>query len=590
MGYFSNTKVADVTEPDRFTLVHNANFIRFSDKGNKKQNRPVSLRLEVKATAFPGTEEEQPITDTALAAITNIRIKESKTGYEYTIRGTYEKGMVNSHTFFIARQNDTIEGLPGKLTQEEALGVSARNLCACLRDKAFFRNNFDISVPVEIKSGSEQVKEGHVVDILSKGCGAQYDFSISYHCDFLKSTPLPEQNENICRLELKSVNRDSIDSGTGDFRIELDIYTDTGVFPGGSSLPVKERRGEYLVSMTKSYFGNEIWFDPNTLLSRKADYSTAFLENTGWVDAGTACDYRFVAKRMSGMLHEPFYYSDILYAINGYGYTLANNNLQEYVFDTIKREKIKPLTNRPVTTHTKGQKHYFNFILEDSLHSSESSLQKLPIGLLYRFKTQSGEYLAQEVAHMQTQDKFGIVNTIEAGLDKIMEIAAAQITGGEKQIGRVEVMLCCNGVEVSYPVTFEILPSRLHTVSDFVFLNRLGGWDSFGFGQINAYEFKSSTPVIYKTQQPGYKTYDQIRSVTQKNITEQYTARTLPVTLEVAEWLREMGASTAVYELSTKRYIVIDGFTQKYDPSDNLFEIEMKYHYTDSYNGNYSGE
>lgn len=587
MGYFSNSEVAGVVEPQKITLARNPNFIQFLNKGNANQNKKVKLILEVIRSDFSEPEQSVDKLESIVKAKTMIKIKESQTGVEYSIRGTYDKALVNSTTFFVARAGDEVKGFARKLTGEQALGITARNVCACLASKPFFRNNYDMHVSVDIVNGKDPVKESCSIEITSKGSGARYDFSIIYMRGFFKD--LSSATEDQCEVKLESVNTDTIDSGSGDFRIELDIYTDTGVFLGENSLPAADNQGKYLTSVAKTYFEKSIWFDPNVLISRKVDFSAAFLEGGGWHNAGTVCDYRFVARRASGIIHEPFYYSDVLYVVNGYDYTLSPNNLDGYVFDVNRRQKMKPLSNRPATTHVKGQKHYFNFILKDVLHSSNAPFQQSVIGLLYRFKTQSGAFIAHEMGHLQSQKRFDIVNTIEIGLDKIIDRAQSKDRAGQKTIGMVEIMLCCDGVEVSEPLVFNIHPHELHRVNEFVFLNRLGGWDSFGFGKIMSSEFKAAATTIYKNVSPGYKAYDQIESVAFKDISEQYIAKTDPVSHEIAEWLRELGSSVAVYHLSTKRYIIIDDFTQKYNPADDLFEVEIKFHYTDSFNGGYPG-
>ncbi|SBW07338.1 hypothetical protein KL86DYS2_13146 [uncultured Dysgonomonas sp.] len=58
----------------------------------------------------------------------------------------------------------------------------------------------------------------------------------------------------------------------------------------------------------------------------------------------------------------------------------------------------------------------------------------------------------------------------------------------------------------------------------------------------------------------------------------------MPVRREVCNWFKEMSASRMVYELATQRYIIVDEMNIKPNSKDELYRVEMKYHYSDSYN------
>ena len=586
MGYFSNDRIAGVIEPNKITLANTPNFVQFTNKGNVAINQPINLSLKIKQTNFPLPSDATISIEDYVSNITKIKITEAKTSQDYSFKGTYERDNVNSSTFFVARKNDKINGFNQPLTEEEAFSVTAQNIRACLLRKPFFRNNFEVSIVTAFSPGNPPLKEECEVEIVSRGSGSQYNFTIE--CSNMLFDGFSEENtsERTTRL-MTSYNTDTIDAGSGDAQIELDIYTGTDVFLGESGLPSRERRGNYLTTLAKAYLGEALWFDSNLLISRKVSYSPLFLEGGKWHNSGTVTDYRFIARRTDNINSQPFYYSDVLYVLNGYNYALLNGNLEDYVFDVRNHNTIKPLSNRPQTTHCSGQKQYFNFIMKDALHSAvlPESFEKSSIGLIYRFWTQSGIFITEEIAHLQTQEKFNIVNTIEIELDKLMAQALANIDNPSVTIGRVEVMLCCEGIPVSEPLIFDILPEGLHKVNDFAFLNRLGGWDSFNFGGTSSDEFKTAGETIYETLLPGFTSYSRIESVAHKSVTEQKTVSTRPLNKETIEWLRELSASIAVYELSTKRYVIVDNLSLKYNAKDDLFQAEMKYRYTDTFNG-----
>jgi len=583
MGYFSNDKIAGVDEPEKITLAHSPNFIRFFNKGNSSANVPVSLRLKIINTSFDGLTEDENDPEKIAENFTKVSIIGANSELNCTLRGTYERNKANITTFYIARQGDLVAGTNKVLTRQEALSYTAQNLKACIMQNTFLRNNYNITVPVELTNGLISLKENSEIEIVSKGYGPQYDLLINAHGSFIEGFPVTNVKESY--TELKSKSTDTIDAGIGNYQIELDVYTDTGLFLGESDIPSLSPSGKYLTSLSKAYYGGSTWFDPNLLVSRKASFSADFIDARGWCNAGTISDYRFTAKRTNGIHSEPFYYSEVLYIINGYDYTLQKNNISDYVFDTRLKKFIKPLTNRPATNYISGQKQYFNFILKDTLHSLQVPYKKSTIGILYKFKTQSGTFIDQTTAHLQTQEKFNIVNTVELDLDKMITQVLSKNNNNTKTIGRIEVFLCCDGIEVSQPIVYNIYPNSLHSLNNFAFLNRLGGWDSFNFDGINSGEFKTSAETIYETLMPGYHTYSKIESVAQKLVTEQKVVKSGPVPSDVVEWLRELSASTAVYELASKRYVIVDELVLKNNEQDNLFQVEMKYHYSDTFNG-----
>lgn len=408
-----------------------------------------------------------------------------------------------------------------------------------------------------------------------------------------------------------SVSSDTIDYGTGAYRLDLDVYTDHEVFPGNEdTLPYL---GNYLTTLSKSYFGQPLWFDLSTLLSKKITYSSAFLselESDGnasavslWSNADTMTDYRFVAKRTDGMIYEPFYYSSPLYVMNGYNSTLNPINMEmneagdSYILDFTQDfysegfTKTKPLTTNSGRTHIKGQKQYFTFIHKYRRTALPSGGDNpFPsIGLHYKLYTQSGALIQTHTERGLDASKFYRVNTALLQLDQFLPIYNG------KTVGRIEVYLCRwhksrslnidePEVIISTPLSFRILPEVLNEVNDFAFLNQLGGWDTMNFGGNLSFEFKSTSGTIYKTLEPNFTLQSEIESVATKSVQEQKTVQTSPITKEDVEWLRQMSASPAVYELSTKRYIIIDDMSLKYNTTDDLYQVEMKYHYTDTFN------
>lgn len=396
-----------------------------------------------------------------------------------------------------------------------------------------------------------------------------------------------------------SVKNDSLDFGTGLHNVELDVYTNTGVFLGCESR-ADTSKGAYLTTLSKSYSGQPLWFDMNTLQDKRMSFSTQFLsasndpQNHVWVDAGTVTDYRFVAKITDGANTFPFYQSNVRYVLNGYARTLNNADLSAYVYDrsadvhSSDFVPIKPLTTRCERSHIKGQEQYFNFLLKDPDHKKIEPSTR--VALEYKMYTQSGLYIGTELGRDTNCNQLHIANTTSLDLDKYLP----QYKG--KVVGRIDVCLLAwyhnsdEGISispkvVSEPMVFRILPEVLHSVNNFAFLNSLGGWDSFSFGEKQSFDFKTSTSTIQKTVKPQFARYTEIESVAAKTATEQYVAQSSAIPKTVVEWLKELSVSKAVFELSTGRYIIVDELNLKGNTTDDLYQLEMKYRYSDTFNG-----
>jgi hypothetical protein len=457
----------------------------------------------------------------------------------------------------------------------------AENLKNCLQANDFMGRNFDISIPL-VRNDDGTLEKGTTIKITAKGNGEDYAFSLTpdvedsykdlFYEHFIKVTG---ESENVA-------SNDSFSEGHSPVELHLELYKNTGVFPGTDSTPDDRNTGSLVTTLTKSYANNPLWFNVNILESK--DYSRDFLKDENlWFDTGTVRDFRFAAKRLvSAKNHYEnslFYYSDVLYLVNGYQRNLDTNDLSAYVYDTSEATKAKPLTTQPQLFHIKGQAQYFNFLLSDAGHNDE---QGGNLGITYRIFSQSGRFLAEKVMHAMPKHGFHAVNTIRLDIDGAIEEYPTA--------GRVEACLSRslpgkdNYIAVTEPLRFRILPSCLYKVNDFAFLNSLGGWSSFNFAGTDQSEFKTKTNTFFKTHTPDKTISSELEAVYSKDAEEQFSVQTMPITRDVAGWLRELSASKAVYELSTKRYVIVDDLTIKPNSKDDLFRLEMKYRYSDIYN------
>lgn len=539
MGYITRN-IAKIKEPDVMSLTSNPNYVVFESRTTTSNTKNVTFALEVKGNPAEITDPKQQ---------TQFEITDN-TNTPYLFYGTKNETEVSDRVFSLATDK----------------AVLAENIRACLLQNLYIKRNFNLIIPLT----SSGTANGTVIQFIPKGIGKQYSFGFTN-----KATAgfynLPQGAPTYI------TNNDSINNDKGKCEIELDIYNNTGIFPGcddGITF------GQPVISLSKAYTNRPLWFDVNAVMSNQKNYSNAFLESDGWCDTGTVCDMRFVAKRFDGLDHETFYISDILYMLTGYNRNLEQTKLIDtqqtgYVYDAVKSNMIRPLTRQPWLTHIEGQTQYFNFVLSDARHNE----YYYDIDICYTLKSQSGIGLGTVRAHKQKGNLLHVVNTVRLDIDSVI----AGHANGDR-VGRVEVSLYRGDTCISEPLTFHILPGCLYKVNDFAFLNSMGGWSSFNFGYSEQTEFKTKANVISKTQTPASGISSEIESVFNKTVEEQFTVQTMPMKAEVAEWLKEMSASIAVYELSTKRYIIVDDLDIKHNTKDDLFTIQMKYHYSDSYN------
>lgn len=533
-GYFTKNIAEESKTPEIVSLSSNPNYIGFKRLNDASQNKKINISLEVLDTSL----------DTSF---TKIAIVESASKNKHEIKGTRNKGEVDNTTFFI----------------HEDKSITAENIRACLLQASFFRSNFKITTP--FVNSVSSLDNGAIIKIQSLGTGDNYAFKFeTLNSRFIKRVGNPED----------TTNEDSIDGGLKDSEIKIEVYKNTGVFLGVDDTPQNnDTIGTYITELSKIYIGEPVWFNLNYLIGSNKVYSNEFLNAVSWCNAGTVTDYRIVAKKSDKVNIEPFYISRVLYTITGYKRNLEENNLSKYVYNTQRKNIITLLTNRPTLTHIKGQKQYFNFILADPNRGNQTEYN---LGIMYKLYSQSRKLKATVVANEQSIKDFDVVNTIELNLDGIIK--------DYQNVGYIEVALCRSGEQISEPLGFSILPEFLYKVKDFAFLNSLGGWDSFNFGGVEKTDFKSETNTIFKTQTPSHNISSEIESVYSKEITEQFTVTSSPVRKEVVDWLKELSSSIAVYELSTKRVVIVDELNLKPNTKDDLFTVEMKYHYSDSYN------
>jgi len=538
MGFFTKNIAKESIEPAIVSLSGNPNYIQFESLNDSSNNKHIDISLQILDVNVELDNTEIVI----IEKVTNVR-------HEFI--GTRTPQNVNNSTFFVS----------------EDKAITAENIRACLLSDDFFRGNFYITIPAI--NNTTSLDNGDTIKIYSIDSGSYVAFSFEkLNNSFIRLSGNPEDTSN----------NDSIDGGEGESEIEIEIYKDNDLFLGVDDTPQNNKPlGIYLASLTKAYYNNPIFFDLNSLINNSKIISSDFLNSDSWIDTGTSTEFRFIAKKFDGVNRVPFYISNALYSIKGYQRNLEHNDLKDYVYNTQIKNIVKPLTNQPQLTHVKGQTQYFNFILADPDRNISLGAADFNLGIMYKLYSQSKKLKATVTEHEQHRRLFNIVNTIKLDIDGVI--------GEYDNVGYIEVCLCRSGIQISEPLKFTIIPEFLYKVNDFAFLNSLGGWSSFNFSGTETTDFRSTTNTIYQTQTPKHTISSEIESVFSKEIEEQFIAQTMPINETICNWLKELSSSIAVYELSTKRYIIVDELNIKPNSKDELFRLEIKYHYSDSYNG-----
>lgn len=574
MGYFiDGIDIADETiSPAKVSLSGNPNYIQFESK-KTTEGKPVDLQLKVTGSGWVyigagGGGIKQYDNISAFSII------EAQSGKEHKFRGTSDTEDLDKEGVFYLGEFSQYTGSAWQYQRDK----TTLSLKECLEKNEFLRG-FTISISAE---------DNTVIHITSKGYGKNYGFWFVFE----------KNSEGKDRTFFNVIGdptntyppgADSIATEYDNVEVHLDLYKDTGVFLGQDDIPGDDNMGTHAITLSKSYSYTPIWFNVNILESNHIP--TTFLTSDEWVETGTIRDFRFTASRVIAGKNNSgsslFYYSPVLYSVAGYKRTLEENNLSGYIFDTKEilknpdeRKKMKPLTNQPAFFHIKGQTQFFNFILSDADHSNNLP-QEYQFGICYELLSQSGRTLAKVNKHLKDRKDFHKVNTIKLDIDSLLD---EYPNAGIVNASLIYSYPYEEPVQISEELTFNILPDCLHKVKDFAFLNRLGGWSSFNFSGVEQTDFKADANTIFKTQRPGFSISSEIESVYSKNITEKFSVQTMPVTRQICEWLKELAASKAVYELSTLRYVIVDELNIKPNSKDELFRVEMKYRYSDSYN------
>jgi len=534
MGYLLKP-IASITEPMPVSLASQKNFF-IVDPAAAIEKTPLTITIEVNATPSASTQNAQLI------------ITGSDSEKLRTLAGVTDPEKVEGNSFYLSGSKSE----------------TAENIRNALLGDNWFASMFEAEIPVRFEN-NKPVTTNSIV-IKSKGAGTAYNIAITTPDNRLFTiTHAPETG---------SRNNDPITGEAADTGIELDIYENTGVTLGGDPREATGTGGSHFISLQKTYSGRRLWFELNSLLSKKTTFNLPPAgDNTGWFDAGTINNFRFTAK-VKGSNSYPFYYSDVLYVLNGYDYPLSSFNPTPYIFKN--EHTVALLSNKKSGKHVKGQKEYLNFIVADSNKAIDLGEGEYNIGVECRlFDGQSRHITTLHYSDKSAPRKaMKTVNSCEVDLTTTLN--------NFPEATRAELYITRNGITISEPLTLDILPEWLHRLNQFTFLNRLGGWDSFNADAETTIETKQTPLTFSKTHTPDLRKGDSLESVYRKEVTQSYSVKTAPLDTATRLWLQELIASPVILD-GQRNYLIIEEASLPI--TDNPQPFAMKYRLTEKYNG-----
>lgn len=153
--------------------------------------------------------------------ISRFTIRESKTLTDHPFEGTSDMSKISDNSFYIGTYN--FPNSPEWINTPDKVAESLANV---LKQNNFIGNNFDVTLP-PVKDTDGSLKRGTVIKLQSKGSGEDYAFEI-----VADDPRLPEALFTVVGDPEDISNNDSFSEGYSPVELHLELYKDTGIFPG----------------------------------------------------------------------------------------------------------------------------------------------------------------------------------------------------------------------------------------------------------------------------------------------------------------------------------------------------------------------
>lgn len=512
MGYILKD-IAEITEPARVSLSGLPNFIQIASKTSG------------------GTRYEVRIAPTSPTVVL-VTIQDGGGGIR-ALQGTTDPEAVEGSVFFIS--TDPLE--------------TAENLKAALLNDNYIFANYDVYSDISWNAGAPTVNG---VVVRAKDIGTEFNLTVT------------GAGATVTAISA-GTSTDSIRGSEPIVEVAVDLYReDAGQYihtaaPAGSL-------GAPIITLSKSYNGLPIWFDLNGIAAQNLAFNPPTEALGDWFDTGTLVAYRALVRK-GNHTQTPFYISEILYALTGYGYLESTRELLPYAYTSAP---VKTLTEKPVTPYVMGQTEYITFLLGAPLTGKQ-------LNVLLRAYDGKGTYLGSATVGAVNASQLHAVNTYAFTFDGLLSSYPNAV--------KVTASVTLNGALITLPQEYEVRPDCLHSLNEFYFLNRLGGWDTFNFDGSTVEENKPVNETFKRTVTPDYNKAQGVEATYLADLETVYTVQGAPVGEDVAEWLKQLLAAKVILDMDGRR-ILIEDFTLRVTAGDMSIPT-IKYRLSETYTNGY---
>lgn len=506
MGYVINN-IANITEPARLSLSGLPNFIQIASRTGG-------------GSAYRGR-----ITPTSQTSISVTVV--DKAGGSRTITGTTDKTAVGGSVFYISTN-------PLETTE---------NIKAALLNDAYISANYTVFSDISWNDGAPEVNG---VLMVALEWGQEYNLVMT-----ASGATIGTANGNM---------NDSIKGSEPMVTISADVYAVESRYI--QDLPPNGEPGKHIVTLSKTYSGSPIWFDLNGVAAQNLGFEDPMKPINTWFGTGTYSAIRALLRK-GNEVQTPFFVTEILYTLSGYGNLSDERELAGRAF---RAAPVKTLTDRPETPYMKGQREYINFARGAALGGKVMQIIK-------RAYNGSGAYLgSRTVAGLRFENAF-IINSCAFNFDDLLNAYPTAV--------KLTAALIMNGSIASEVLEYTVNPECFHSENVFHFINRYGGWDTFNFDGTIETSSKPENETYQRTVTPQYDAAHGVEGVYLSDVETVVAVEGAPVNSEIAEWLRQFAAAKVILNNEGRR-IILEEFNLKISPGEMVVPA-FKYRYSDDY-------
>ena len=241
----------------------------------------------------------------------------------------------------------------------------------------------------------------------------------------------------------------------------------------------------------------------------------------------------------------------------------ANVNLSKYYYNYFG-QKVDFLTNNFHRSYNYGEACALSVLTDRS-----------NLKLLKKYYTVSGKYLGSDNRVTYKENPY-----MRHDFYFYLDLDGIE-SSTNKQVGYVEVVALYEDDEITNPVRYDVVP-KCNQNNEIMFVNELGGIDSFNFLGERSYKSQVDDQVTYfKNPTRHYGVTKELELVAQKKNKVTHTLKSSILDVDTARWLNELAKAKYVFLFTTSgarfERIVVTDMTIDLSDRENTFEIELSY-------------